>query len=99
ELVRSVAHPVRAQHGRDPTLTDLDLITRDVLAQGPLEASDAHRVTTETLLGNGPGGPVETGEAPPPECPPTARACIDVDDKTAWKLIDAPFHYCTALVT
>lgn len=99
ELVRSVAHQVLAEQGRDPTLTDLDLITRDVLAQGPLEASDVHRVTTETLLGNGPGGPVETGEAPPPECPPTARACIDVDDKTAWMLTDGRVTYGPVPVT
>jgi len=82
-LVRSVARQILADQQRPGDLTNLDLVARDVLADGPVAPADVHRATAETLLGNGPGGPVDEA-LPAHPCPPTARACIDVDGKRAW---------------
>lgn len=87
-LVTSVAREVLADQDRDPGLTDVDLIARDVLSAGPVDAADAHRLTLETLLGDGPGPPAATDAPAPPQCPPSARACVDVDGKRAW-MVDA----------
>lgn len=91
QLVRSVARQVLLEQEREEHLTNVDLIARDVLAMNPADPAEADRLTRDTLLGFGPGGPVTDGpegdEVPaPPQCPPTARACIDVDGKRAWML-------------
>ncbi len=93
QLIRSVARQVLAEQERPQHLTDVDLIARDVLAMNPADPAEADRLTRETMLGFGPGGPVMDGPEgdvvpAPPQCPPTARACIDVDGKRAW-LLDA----------
>lgn len=91
QLIRSVARQVLLEQDRPEHLTDVDLIARDVLALHPADPAEADRLTRETLLGFGPGGPVVDGPdaefvPAPPQCPPTARACIDVDGKRAWML-------------
>ena len=91
QLVRSVARQALLEQEQPEHLTDVDLIARDVLAMDPASPADADRLTRETLLGFGPGGPVVDGPGAefvpaPPQCPPTARACIDVDGKRAWML-------------
>ncbi len=91
QLVRSVARQALLEQEQPEHLTDVDLIARDVLALDPATPADADRLTRETLLGFGPGGPVVDGPESefvpaPPQCPPTARACIDVDGKRAWML-------------
>ena len=91
QLVRSVARQVLLEQEREEHLTDVDLIARDVLAMNPADPAEADRLTRDTLLGFGPGGPVLDGPEgdvvlAPPQCPPTARACIDVDGKRAWML-------------
>ena len=93
QLIRSVARQVLVEQERPQHLTDVDLIARDVLAMNPADPTEADRLTRETMLGFGPGGPVVAGPEgdvvpAPPQCPPTARACIDVDGKRAW-LLDA----------
>ena len=40
QMVRSVAHRVLEEQGRPAHLTDVDLVARDVLAGGPVEAGD-----------------------------------------------------------
>lgn len=99
QMVRSVARQVLLEQGRSEHLTDVDLIARDVLAGGPVAAGDVDRVTRETLVGRGPGGPADTQQVPPPECPPTARACIDVDGKRAWLLSGDRVSYGPVPVT
>lgn len=91
QLVRSVARQVLLEQEREEHLTDVDLIARDVLAMDPADPAEAERLTRETLHGFGPGGPVVDGPQDevvpaPAQCPPTARACIDVDGKRAWML-------------
>lgn len=93
QLVRSVARQVLVEQEREEHLTDVDLVARDVLAMNPADPAEADRLTRDTLLGFGPGGPVVDGPGSdvvpaPPQCPPTARACIDVDGKRAW-MVDA----------
>ncbi|MDN5724174.1 MAG: L,D-transpeptidase [Corynebacterium sp.] len=99
ELVHSVARQALIEQDQAVDLTDVDLIARDVLAQGPLEEGDVHRVTNDTLLGFGPGGPVDAQIPPHPECAPTARACIDVDGKRAWMQSDGRITYGPVPVT
>lgn len=88
-LIRSVARQVLLEQEQPEHLTNVDLIARDVLSQSPADPAEAERMTRETMLGSGPGDPVANSpEAEPaiapPQCPPTARACIDVDGKQAW---------------
>lgn len=99
ELVRSVAERSLIRQDRPVDLTDVDLVARDVLAQQPLEAHEVPHVTNETLLGNGPGGPVDAAAPTHPECPPEARACIDVDGKRAWMQSDGQITYGPVPVT
>ncbi|WP_235026809.1 hypothetical protein, partial [Dietzia lutea] len=47
-LVTSVARQVLADQDRDAGLTDVDLIARDVLSTGPVDAGDAHRLPPGT---------------------------------------------------
>lgn len=98
-LVRAVAEQILAEQGRPPDLTDLDLIARDVLAQGPLTVEDVPHLTSRTLQGHGPGGPADTHVLAPSACPPTARACIDVDGKRAWIQSEGRITYGPVPVT
>lgn len=93
QLIRSIARQVLEEQNQPEHLTNLDLIARDVLAGGPVSPADVQHVTRETMLGRGPGGPVDAPAPPPPGCPPTARACIDVDGKMAWMLSDGQVSY------
>lgn len=97
-LIRSVAHQALLAQDQPAHLTNLDLITRDVLAEDPATVAEAQEATHRTLEGNGPGGPAETVAAPP-GCPPTARACIDVDGKQTWLLDDGEVTYGPVPVT
>ena len=97
-LIRSTARQLLAEQQQPDTLTDLDLIVRDALALGVPAPSEVRRVTAETLLGNGPGAPAVPGP-PPPQCPPTARACIDVDGKRAWMLEGGQVTYGPVPIT
>lgn len=99
QLIRSVARQVLVEQGRIEDLTNLDLIARDVLARGPVEAADVEHITREVMQGHGPGGPTDAPVSPPPDCPPTARACIDVDDKAAWILTDGDVSYGPVPIT
>lgn len=99
QMIRSVALQTLEEQDRPAHLTDLDLIVRDVMAGGPPAAGEVQQVTRETMRGNGPGGPTGTLSAPPPGCPPTARACIDVDGKRAWMLSDGQVTYGPVPVT
>lgn len=83
-LIRSVARQILVDQQQPETLTNLDLIARDVLAQGPVAPGEVYQVTERTMLGHGPGGPPVAPEPQNSPCPPTARACIDVDGKVAW---------------
>lgn len=85
-MVRSVAHRILAEQDRPAHLTDVHLIARDVLAAGPVDPGAVDRLTRDTLRGEGPSAPDAVGAPAPPQCPPTARACIDVDGKRAWML-------------
>lgn len=106
-LIRSVARQALLAQDQPTHLTNLDLIARDVLAEGPATVAEAQEATHRTLQGHGPGGPGlpgDTGEpgetvAAPPECPPTARACIDVDGKRAWLVADGDVTYGPVPVT
>lgn len=104
QLIRSVARQVLLEQERPEHLTNVDLIARDVLAQGPADPAQAEYMTRETMLGFGPGAPV--ADAPesevvmaPPQCPPTARACIDVDGKMAWMVEDGRVTYGPVPIT
>lgn len=99
QLIRSVARQVLLEQERPLHLTNLDLVARDVLSQDPATAADAQHLTRETMLGNGPGWQVDAAPAPPPACPPTARACVDVDGKRAWMLEDGRVTYGPVPVT
>lgn len=99
EMIRSVARQVLLEQGRSPELTNVDLVARDVLAQGPIAPGAVQQVTRETLLGHGPGGALDAPVPPPAECPPTARACIDVDGKRAWMLTDGDVTYGPVPIT
>jgi hypothetical protein len=99
QLVRGTARHLLAEQGRPLDLTDLDLIARDVLAQGPLTVEDVPDLTSRTLRGDGPGGPADTHAIAPPDCPPTARACIDVDGKRAWIQSEGRITYGPVPVT
>ncbi|HHX83717.1 MAG TPA: L,D-transpeptidase [Actinomycetales bacterium] len=83
-FVRSVARELLVEQQQPEDLTNLDLVVRDVLGQGPRDAADARRATEATLLGHGPGGPLDAAEPADTPCPPSARACIDVSGKSAW---------------
>lgn len=98
-LVSSVARQVLLEQEQPVHLTDVDLIARDVLAQNPADAGEVDRMTRETLVGNGPAAPPANGEPAPPQCPPTARACIDVDGKRAWMVDDGHITYGPVPVT
>lgn len=97
-LVRSVAREALLEQDQPAHLTNLDLVARDVLAEGPTSATEAEEATLRTLQGDGPGGP-EATTAAPPECPPAARACIDVDGKQAWLLADGEVTYGPVPIT
>lgn len=99
QMVRSVAHRVLEEQGQPAHLTDVDLVARDVLAGGPVEAKEVDELTRQTLLGNGPGAPDAVGEPAPSRCPPTARACVDVDGKRAWMVDDGEITYGPVPVT
>lgn len=99
DMVRSAVRQALVEQGRTVNLTNVDLVVRDVLAQGPLAVGDVQRVTNETLLGFGPGGPVDAPMPPDPECAPTADACIDVDGKSAWMQDDGRITYGPVPVT
>lgn len=98
-LVSSIAQQVLIEQDQPLHLTNVDLIARDVLSQNPADAGDADRMTRETMLGNGPGAPPSNGEPAPRKCPPTARACIDVDGKQAWMVIDGHVTYGPVPIT
>ena len=103
-LIRSVARQVLLEQEQPEHLTNVDLIARDVLSQSPADPAEAERMTRETMLGYGPGAPVasspETEPAiAPPQCPPTARACIDVDGKQAWMVDDGRVTYGPVPIT
>lgn len=98
-LVSSIARQVLLEQERPLHLTNTDLIARDVLAQNPADAAEADRITRETMFGNGPGAPPANSEPAPPECPPTARACIDVDGKRAWMVDDGHITYGPVPIT
>lgn len=98
-MVRSVAHQILAEQGPPAHLTDVDLIARDVLADGPLDAGDVDRVTRDALLGTVPGAPDAVGDPAPPQCAPAARACVDVDGKRAWMVDDGVVTYGPVPVT
>lgn len=98
-LVRSVARQVLAEREQPEHLTDLDLITRDVLALEPSDPAAAAELTRHVLAGHGPPGPAGPGEPAPPQCPPTASACIDVDGKRAWMVDDGIVTYGPVPVT
>lgn len=98
QLIESVARQVLLEQSQPENLTNTDLIARDVLSQAPATPADAERLTREAMSGFGPGAPVDLGPeaAPvlaPPQCPPTARACIDVDGKVAWMLDNGRVTY------
>lgn len=98
-LVSSVARQILLEQDQPVHLTNVDLIARDVLAQNPADTGDVNRITRETMVGNGPGAPPAHGRPPPPQCPPTARACIDVDGKRAWMVSDGHITYGPVPVT
>ncbi|UVE94526.1 L,D-transpeptidase [Dietzia sp. B32] len=98
-MVRSVARRILVEQGRSEHLTDVDLVARDVLAGGPVEVGEVDRLTRETLLGDGPGAAAAPGTPAPPRCPPTARACVDVDGKRAWMVDDGRITYGPVPVT
>lgn len=83
-MIRSIAQLALVEQGQPADLTDTDLVARDVLAGGPLAVADVRHKTYEILSGFGPGGPFDPSMPPRPECPPAARACIDVGGKRAW---------------
>lgn len=99
QLVRSVARQVLLEQDRDPALTDVDLIARDVLAAAPRDPAAADLLTRQSLLGDGPGPPAAPDTPAPPQCPPTARACVDVDGKRAWMLDGGRVTYGPVPVT
>lgn len=98
-MVRTAAQQALLEQGQPANLTDTDLVARDVLAGGPLAVADVHHKTQETLSGFGPGGPFDTSMPPQPECPPTARACIDVSGKRAWLQTDSRITYGPVPIT
>lgn len=103
-LIRSVARQVLIEQEQPEQLTNVDLIARDVLSQAPTDPAEAERITRETMLGFGPGAPVAdtsgtTPEIAPPQCPPTARACIDVDGKQAWMVDGGRVSYGPVPIT
>lgn len=104
QLIRSVARQVLIEQAQPENLTNVDLIARDVLSQSPATPADAERLTRDAMLGFGPGAPVDPApEAAlvmaPPQCPPTARACIDVDGKIAWMLDNGRVTYGPVPIT
>ena len=99
QMVRSVARQILLEQDQPAHLTDVDLIARDVLSAGPADARDVDRLTRETLLGDGPTAPDSHGTPAPPQCPPAARACIDVDGKRAWMVDDGVVTYGPVPVT
>ena len=99
QLIRSVARRVLLEQDQPAHLTDVDLIARDVTALGPLSPGEVEHVTRQTLLGFGPGGPAVLTATAPPRCPPTARACIDVDAKRAWVVSEGHVTYGPVPIT
>lgn len=101
-LVRSVARQILDEHDQPEHLTDLDLIARDVLALAPpdvTEVGGVDELTRQVLVGHGPPGPDGLHEPAPPQCPPTANACIDVDGKRAWMVDDGNVTYGPVPIT
>lgn len=66
---------------------------------GVAQLEQVDELTRQVLLGHGPPGPVAHHAPAPPQCPPTAAACIDVDGKRAWLVDDGNVTYGPVPIT